>query len=427
MTEFHPRIVVEELGKKFCHDRGLARRYAWRDLTALLLGRFERQDGLRKDEFWAFRGVSFALNPGDSLAVLGRNGAGKSTVLKLLAGRLTPTEGSLRTEGTLSSLGAAGREFRAHLTGRENIHLAASSFGRDGRGLVDAVEEIAAFAELGRFIDSPVSAYSTGMKARLGFAVSAVFAPEILLVDEALAVGDLAFQRKCITHIRSFLDRGGILVLVTHDPHLASSVCRQSLLMHDGRGVVQEISEGVHDYLRLLRERERDQRSVAPAVLPAPSPSRTEDAAALAVLVRSPVGEARSGEPAEFVVRVRSQIARLVNFGITVETEDSQRVVLALGQAPGEPAVMLPPGESEITAVVPYLPLAPGRFALRGFLLDARSGVSFGPEALGEAQVASDGSLRAARQLHVRQLAVLPEPVWVVRPAMTSVPDDPQK
>ncbi len=418
--EAHAMVRAEGVGKKFCADGRLARQHAWTDLKARLRGRLHSDVSLREGEFWAFKDASFSLRPGQSLALLGLNGAGKSTLLKLLAGRLLPSLGRIETCGSVASLTAAGLSFRPGLTGRENVYLSASAYGQSRARVEQSIDEILDFADIGRFVDSPLGTYSSGMTARLAFAITAVLEPEVLLVDEALTVGDLAFQRKCLAHTQSFLERGGILVLVTHDPHLAGSICQSSLLIHQGRARLQPVVEGIHTYMEILHDIEKKQRSVdggksqEPRSAPLDRPDRL--AALLDVGVRAREDGVRSGRPADFFIRVWSLEPREASFGIIVETEDGNRVVTGLGHPPGEPSVRLPAGESEIHATVPYLPLAPGHFTLRGFLLDPATGVPYDKEAVGYVSVADDGSLRSGRQLRIRQLAVMPEPLWSVTP-----------
>ncbi|MEZ4618584.1 MAG: ABC transporter ATP-binding protein [Caldilineaceae bacterium] len=189
--------------------------------------------------FWALQDVSFALQPGESLALVGANGAGKTTILKLLARITKPTAGTIQRNGTLSALIELGAGFHPDLTGRENVFLNGTILGIDRRTLSRRFDEIVAFSELDHFIDTPVKRYSSGMVIRLGFAVASCIEPEILLVDEVLAVGDAAFQQKCLKRIRTLIDNGTSIVFVSHNFYLVQAVCNQALYLQ--RGQVKEL------------------------------------------------------------------------------------------------------------------------------------------------------------------------------------------
>jgi ABC-type polysaccharide/polyol phosphate transport system ATPase subunit len=418
-------VRLDGVGKKFCADGRLARQYAWRDLKARFWSPARTGSDLRPSEFWAFRDVSLSVKSGERLGILGLNGVGKSTLLRLLAGRLLPTEGRIETCGTIASLSATGLGFRPRLSGRENIFLAASVYGHERSSVEGVIDEIIAFADIGRFIDSPLGAYSSGMASRLGFAITAVLEPDILLVDEALAVGDLAFQRKCLAQVRSFVERGGVLVLVTHDPHLAGSICDTSLLLHEGRARVQPVAEGVLLYGEILREKEKallPHKGAGSAKASPDGPHAPLTVTLLSVDVQSSDGSAPvTGRPATFVLGLSAKESVLAHFSVMIETEDGESVVMAFGRAPGEEPLQLPRGASEIVGPVEHLTLAPGRFALRGILLDAATGVAFDAHARNRVEVQGPPSLRTAGQLRIRQLTAPPEPRWQVRTALSAI------
>ena len=187
-----------------------------------------------QDEFWPLRNVSLAVHAGDCVGVIGPNGSGKSTLLKLITGILEPTSGELHVHGRISSLLELGAGFQPDLTGRENIYLNGSIYGLT-RAQIDArLDDIIAYAELGDFIDTPVKHYSSGMHVRLGFAVAIYTEPDLLLVDEVLAVGDAAFQRKCLHSIQQYRDRGGTLFFVSHDLDTIQSICKRAIWLEDG-------------------------------------------------------------------------------------------------------------------------------------------------------------------------------------------------
>lgn len=186
-------------------------------------------------DFWALRNVSFDLSPGETVGIIGRNGSGKSTLLQIIAGTLTPTEGTATINGKVSALLELGTCFNPEFTGRENVLMAGAILGLSSRELRNRFEEIAAFADIGDFIDQPVKCYSAGMFVRLTFAVQTCVDPDILLVDEALSVGDIFFQQKCAQRFQELMNRGTSILLVTHDTHAVARLCHRVILLADGR------------------------------------------------------------------------------------------------------------------------------------------------------------------------------------------------
>jgi ABC-2 type transport system ATP-binding protein len=189
----------------------------------------------RSQELRAVDNISFDIAAGETVALLGHNGSGKSTSLKLLAGTVIPTAGSVRTHGRIAPLLELGAGFHPDLTGRENVFLNAAILGVKRRYVKDHLDEIVEFSGIREFIDSPVRFYSTGMTARLGFAVAVHVEPEIVLIDEVLAVGDAGFQEKCLARMTSMRDEGRTLILVTHSLEQAQSFCSRVLVMDHGK------------------------------------------------------------------------------------------------------------------------------------------------------------------------------------------------
>jgi ABC-type polysaccharide/polyol phosphate transport system ATPase subunit len=209
------------------------------------------------DKFhWALNDVSFELQKGQSLALVGSNGAGKSTILKLLAKITTPTSGEVKVDGQLSALIELGAGFHPDLTGRENIYLNGTILGLSYKDIDKRFDEIVAFSELDRFIDTPVKRYSSGMTVRLGFAVASCIEPDILLVDEVLAVGDASFRQKCIERIKKLLSNGTSLIFVSHDMGLVKAVCDTAIYIEQGK-VLQYggAAEVIETYNRVLDQR----------------------------------------------------------------------------------------------------------------------------------------------------------------------------
>ena len=207
-----------------------------------MLAKIRASTGGKKD-FWALRDVSFAVKRGESLGIIGHNGAGKSTILKLLSNITTPSAGRIRINGRLSALLEVGSGFHPELTGRENTYLSGSILGMRRNEITSKMESIIDFAGVRRFIDIPVKRYSSGMYVRLGFSIAAHLDPDILLLDEVLAVGDLGFQEKCKKRILELHEQGTTLVFISHDLSAVRSLCQRVILMQQG----QIIGEGTAD------------------------------------------------------------------------------------------------------------------------------------------------------------------------------------
>ncbi|MBI4496596.1 MAG: ABC transporter ATP-binding protein, partial [Chloroflexi bacterium] len=186
------------------------------------------------EEFWALRDVSFTVEGGRTLGIVGRNGSGKSTLLKLLARTLRPTSGAVQAEGRVFGLLELGTGFHPDLSGRDNVFLNGSFLGLSRREMSRRFDEIVSFAELERFIDTPVKHYSSGMYMRLGFSVAVHVEPDILIIDEVLAVGDARFQEKCLGVLDRFRQEGRTLLLVSHDLDLVQRFCDRAVYLHQG-------------------------------------------------------------------------------------------------------------------------------------------------------------------------------------------------
>jgi lipopolysaccharide transport system ATP-binding protein len=210
--------------------------------------------------FWAIQDVTFSLQRGESLALVGPNGAGKTTILKLLANITKPTAGKIQVNGRLSALIELGAGFHPDLSGRENIFLNGTILGLKRSEIQARFDDIVAFSEIGKFIDTPVKRYSSGMAVRLGFAVASSISPDILLVDEVLAVGDTAFRMKCVQRIQTLLKEGTSLIFVSHNTGLIKSVCKKSLYIDHGQmQYYGETDQALELYNRALNERRKKQ------------------------------------------------------------------------------------------------------------------------------------------------------------------------
>jgi lipopolysaccharide transport system ATP-binding protein len=224
-------------------------------------------------EFWALRSISVDIQRGDSLGIVGRNGSGKSTLLQIIAGVLQPTEGQLSVDGRVSALLELGSGFNPEYTGRENVLMSGALLGFSREEMVSRFDDIVAFADIGEFIEQPVKNYSSGMFARLAFSAAISVDPEILIVDEILAVGDYGFQQKCLGKMRQMLDNGLTLLFVSHNPDFVKSICTKGLFLQDGAISYWGSAEIATDtYLRSVREAQQQDYLKNKADLPPPIP-----------------------------------------------------------------------------------------------------------------------------------------------------------
>lgn len=232
-------IKVENVSKKFAKDLKKSLYYGLLDVTSGVF-RKNQDKALRKDEFWAVKDISFEVKRGECLGLIGHNGAGKSTLLKMLNGLILPDEGTITMHGKIGALIELGAGFNPILTGRENIYNNAAVIGFSKPQINAKLDEIIAFAELEEFIDMPIQNYSSGMKVRLGFAIAAQMEPDVLIIDEVLAVGDLGFVLKCFKQIDSILPNTAV-IFVSHSMPMVARICNEIILMDHGQVKFQGI------------------------------------------------------------------------------------------------------------------------------------------------------------------------------------------
>lgn len=247
-NDVQPVISFRDVSKRFTFAREQPQ-----SILETLVAIFDRRSKLRpKKDLWALRDLSFDVYPGQSLGIIGRNGSGKSTVLKLIARILRPTTGQVMVRGRVSALLELGAGFHPDLTGRENIALNASVLGLSEQDVARNYDDIVAFSELGEFIDMPVKHYSSGMYMRLGFSVAIHVRPDILIVDEILAVGDQAFQMKCIDRINDLKRQGVTIILISHNLRMVRKLCSHLIWLEHGRmrssGLTEDVATEYNDY-----------------------------------------------------------------------------------------------------------------------------------------------------------------------------------
>jgi lipopolysaccharide transport system ATP-binding protein len=370
-----PIISVENLGKRYrIHHEARERYTTLRDVLARKVKGMihpppHRADGESKDEdFWALKGVSFEVNQGEVVGIIGRNGAGKSTLLKILSRITEPTEGRITLRGRVASLLEVGTGFHPELTGRENIYLNGAILGMTKAEIRAKFDEIVAFAEVEKFIDTPVKRYSSGMYVRLAFAVAAHLEPEILVIDEVLAVGDAEFQKKCLGKMGEVARAGRTVLLVSHQMTAVDHLCDSGLLLAAGKVVRRgPVDQVLRDYLATthqlstLQFSDRADRQ-GNGVLRFKGFTMTDTQGL-------PIQAAASGAAVDFVLDVTvpgDTPLRNVRVSMGVDNELGQRLMVLSTHFAGHDITEMPPRAHRVTIKVPRLTLAPGRY---GFTL----------------------------------------------------------
>lgn len=236
-------ITVSKLGKAY-------KQYPnrWSRLVEWIMPGGAQQHRLK----WVLQDISFSVSPGEAVGIIGVNGAGKSTLLKLITGTTLPTQGSVTIQGRVAAMLELGMGFHPDFTGRENVHMAAQLLGISSEDIQRLMPDIEAFSEIGDYIDQPVRVYSSGMQMRLAFSVATAIRPDVLIVDEALSVGDAYFQHKSFDRIRAFREQGTTLLIVSHDKQAIQSICDRAMLLGQGQIIMEGDPESVMDYYNAM-------------------------------------------------------------------------------------------------------------------------------------------------------------------------------
>lgn len=345
-------INAENISKRYSRKLKRALWYGIQDLGQELTGRSEQTNQLRPEEFWALKDVSFQIRRGESVGLMGHNGAGKTTLLKLLNGLIKPTQGRITMIGSVRALIALGAGFNPVLTGRENIYVSGAVLGFSDRQIRERFDEIVDFSELNDFLDMPVQSYSSGMMARLGFSVAINTLPDILLVDEVLAVGDLNFAIKCYRKISEFRNNGGLIVLVSHNPYAIRTNCDRGIWMEHGEireiGTANDVCDAYEQFV--ARENK------------APGEQNVTDASIEFIDVIVPAC-IHSGESLEVEIKLRTR-RRIGNpiIGLSISNVSAQ--VLISNTSPQGISDLSIQGETIVRAKYDTLNLAPGVYSV---------------------------------------------------------------
>jgi lipopolysaccharide transport system ATP-binding protein len=333
------------------------------------LARRNKTAATANNKFWALKDVSFDVHRGETIGFIGRNGAGKSTLLKLLSRITDPTDGQARIFGRVGSLLEVGTGFHSELTGRENIFLSGAILGMSRAEINRKLDQIIDFAEIGKFVDTPVKRYSSGMYVRLAFAVAAHLETDILLVDEVLAVGDAAFQKKCLGQMDDVANKEGRTVLfVSHNMAMIENLCRRVFWLKDGRLV----RDGVPDDVISSYLSELSQMSNTPLVQRTDREGRG-DVRAVAVELRNnvgnPVGHPVSGQHLAFRLHYRVEPGKIMrNCRASITVHKGEKLYFLLSTDLVDKTQIDLEGEGSIDIIVPELPLTAGTYDLSTYV-----------------------------------------------------------
>lgn len=307
------KLVVSNVSKAYKRYPG-----KWARVREWLTGKPQH------DKTWVLRDINFTINPGEAVGIIGMNGAGKSTLLKIITGTTQPTTGSVRIQGRVAALLELGMGFHPDFTGRQNVFMAGQLLGLHAEEIASCMPAIEVFAEIGDYIDRPVRTYSSGMQMRLAFSVATAARPDVLIVDEALSVGDAYFQHKSFDRIREFRKQGTTLLLVSHDKAAIQSICDRAILLNAGHVAMQGEPEAVMDYYNAILADHQNQ-TVTQKVLDdgkVQTVSGTGEARVVSIALTD-----ESGQPIEV-----ADVGQVVNLCIEVEAlADIDRLVLGYG------------------------------------------------------------------------------------------------
>ncbi|MBD6617962.1 ABC transporter ATP-binding protein [Komarekiella sp. 'clone 1'] len=361
-------IAVDNVSKKFCRDLKRSLFYGVQDIATELTGGIRKSDTLRPKEFWALKDVSFQIRRGEAIGLVGSNGAGKSTLLRIISGLIKPDTGSVKVNGRVAPLIALGAGFNPILTGRENIYANMSILGLPTKEIKKRFEDVIDFAEISDAIDSPVQTYSSGMAARLGFACAVHIEPDILLIDEVLAVGDIKFRMKCYKRLAKLRENGTAFVLVSHNPHSILNVCDSAIYLAKGKLITSGETEVV------FRKYEEDlslggtETSLGAMYLAEKPESASLGLDILSLYFKDEQGNIIAaplcGEPAYLCVecKVLQKIDNaILGIKISALSGENERV-LHLTSASDNVALKILPGKVEIQMQMPYCGLVPGLY-----------------------------------------------------------------
>jgi lipopolysaccharide transport system ATP-binding protein len=364
-------LSVQGVSKRFCRDLKRSLFYGVQDMAGELLGSKGEKTELRPKEFWAVKDVSFELRRGEALGLVGKNGSGKTTLLRIIAGLIKPDAGLVKVKGRIAPLIALGAGFSPILTGRENIYTNMSILGLSKQEIDERFDEVVEFAEIGDAIDAPVQSYSSGMAARLGFASAIHTEPDILLVDEVLAVGDFKFRNKCRRKLNSLLSQGTSLILVSHQSQMILNICEKAVYLNKGKlircGNCEQVVRQYEEELGLESANLLDFKGFIQ--LPRKERSLGLDLSYFLFTdaKKQKTEFLKTGEPAFLIIGCQSNCNwdRIVVHVIISEIGGDSSSVLVITNSSGGNFLHLYQGEQEVQLYFPSVCLKPGLYRMR--------------------------------------------------------------
>lgn len=366
------------------------------------------------ESIWALRDISFQVKKGEVLGIIGRNGAGKTTLLKILSRITEPTEGQAIVRGRVGSLLEVGAGFHSELTGRENVYLSGSILGMKKAEIDKKFDKIVAFAEMERFIDTPVKRYSSGMYMRLAFAVSANLEPEILLVDEVLAVGDAVFQTKCLAQMSNITKHGRTVLFVSHNLGAVGSICQRGIVLEQGKILFQgSIQDSIQYYEREIFQKKHIEWPIAERT----DRSGTGNVRVVSFHIENEAGKKieriQNGQTVKLIFGYRTtnnQDAEGVEMGILVERESGEIVFQFSTKFTCQKFQYIPP-KGYIICTIRKFPLVPSKYKL-GAYIDCRSTPSDHIATLAYFDVVDGDFYGSGYQVYENETKILIDGTW---------------
>lgn len=364
-------ISIQDVSKKFCRSLKQAYVYGLKDIAAEVFGTSRGSHALRKGEFWALQNVSIDVRRGESLGLIGVNGSGKTTLLRIISGLIKPDTGSIRIRGRIAALIALGAGFNPLLSGRENVYVNMSILGLSRQEIDESFQNVLDFAEVWDAIDAPVRTYSSGMRARLGFACAIYTKPDILLIDEVLAVGDARFRTKCYRKLNELREKGTSFVLVSHSSNAILNICNTTVYLSKGNVVMcgetdLVMSKYEEDLLKIGSESGKGAMADI-----SDNSHNSEELHILSISFQDDKGNVIntlvSGKPAYLCIRCKAyKMVENAIVGIIIRDISNQHdSILSINSERDKQTLEIPSGEHEIKFKMPYCGLKPGIYTIK--------------------------------------------------------------
>lgn len=361
-------LTVDNVSKKFCRNLKQSLKYGVQDIITELTGTNRNSDKLRNGEFWALQNISLQLRPGEALGLVGANGAGKTTLLRLISGLMKPDTGCIKVRGRVAPLIALGAGFNPILTGRENIYANMSILGLSTQQITKRLKDVIDFAEIDTAIDAPVQTYSSGMAARLGFACAVHIEPDVLLIDEVLAVGDIKFRMKCYQKLAQLREQGTAFILVAHNPHVVLNVCESSIYLSKGNiitsGNTVNVIRAYEDDLNMVTYSEFSSIMYLPAKPELESMGVDITSLCFKNNQNEIIPILISGQPANLAINCKAyQNIDNLNIGVIISALSGQNErILYITSASDNELMQIQSGAVEIQMQMPHCCLLPGLY-----------------------------------------------------------------